>query len=139
MSKIQNVFLVTSNYANNIEAWNMLNWSNLDVKRPFQNGKEDSHIVAAGDVLIKGKTYRLSLWTDRLYIAQEKIKSKTAKHGTHLVHRDIYRCMICVQENFSSETQVSTTILSCVSDFQNSLKADLRAWDPKNLTFEPIE
>ena len=91
MKSISDSFEKTTQYVNDLEAWNELRFCG---NRPFVNGNSaDSHIVAAGDVKSQGKTYRLSLWTDRLYFCEYNKKAK-GSHGTHLVKHE------CLKEGY---------------------------------------
>ena len=93
MKSISDSFEKTTQYVNDLEAWNELKFAG---NRLFLNGNStDSHIIAAGDVKSQGKIYRLSLWTDRFYLTEYK-KSK-GSHGTHVVKHE------CLKEKFQNK------------------------------------
>lgn len=132
MKRIQKSFESTTNHVNDTEAWNELRFP---TPREHLNGNlANAHVVAAGDVKYNNKLYRLSLWTDRLYITEYK-KSRTPTPDTHVVHRECYRCMIGPGKG-ESEDLVKIIIYSCLSD-SNDKSKKFQAWEPKRFEFEP--
>ena len=131
MKRIQTSFERTTRHVNDTEAFYELKFPS---KRAFVNEKDDSHIIAAGDVKYHGKIYRLSLWTDRLYIS--KFDSDSA---SHFVHRECYRCMVAptAESDYNSNT-VKVTIYSLINADNNDPKKKFSAWEPKSFEFETI-
>ena len=134
MKKIQDSYESTTKYVNDLEAWNDLKFR---TSRPFVNdNKLDSHIIAAGDVKSNNKTYRLSLWTDRLYISEPK-KVKNGSKKENIVLRECYSCMIGPgKPNPSDENEDLVTIIiySCLTDDKTK---KFQAWEPKRFEFVP--